>query len=358
MALQLRSGLHRVWRRAGRLQVGLDSSHGVVLDGLTAADERLLDSLADGTDLPRLLSLGRRLGVDSAGVQALLAELRAGGLLAPPPTVRSRLARLPDPLRDRLSPDAVTLGIAHPEGDGWHVLAERRIRCVAVVGVGRTGLALAVGLAASGVGCVLLEDDGRVRPGDVMPGGYRDTDVGRRREHAARDLLAALCPQTRTTVRGRVRPDVVALVRHGVLAPREADGLLREDVVHLAVVWGERGVVVGPLVRPGLSSCVRCGHLHRRDRDPEWPRIVAQLADRQHTPSLAEESSLAALAAALGTGQILAHLDGATPVTVDGALEAALPDGSVTTRPWPPHPECGCCSIPVAPSTAAGRMLG
>jgi bacteriocin biosynthesis cyclodehydratase domain-containing protein len=205
---------------------------------------------------------------------------------------------------------------------------------------------------------VLVEDDAAVRPGDLAPGGYRPDDVGRARALAAREIIGEHCPHTRTQLWGRALPDVVVLVGHGALDPVRADGLLREDVAHLAVVFGERDVVVGPLVRPGQSGCLRCGHLHRADRDPEWPRLAAQLATPgRGAPPPHEESVLAACAASLAVAAVLAQLDGAEPAVLDAALEVGLPDGAVARRAWPPHPACGCRGLPqVASAEAKGTM--
>lgn len=360
MVLRLRPGLHQVWRRPGRLQVGLDPRHGVVLDGLGPADERVVAALTEGTSPARLQRLADRLGLPRARVQALLAELRSAHALAGPPTVRSRLARLPEASRQRLAPDAAVLGVAHPDGDGWHVLSARRARCVGVAGAGRTGLAVATGVAAAGVGCVLVEDDREVTSADLAPGGYGEEHLGRRRAEAARDVLARSCPDTRTSARGRVRPHVLVVVGHGVVDPAGLDALVREDVPHLVVTWGEAGVVVGPLVVPGVSSCLRCQHLHRADRDPEWPRVVAQLALRRPgSPPPAEEASLAALAGALATTQVLAHLDaGAEPATLDAALEVTLPGGGIAVRAWPPHGRCGCRWPPGVAAAGTADTMG
>jgi hypothetical protein len=357
MRLQLRAGLQLAWRRPGRLQVGLDPRHGVILDGVTAGDEALVSALAQGTTLPQLLGVATRTGVPHERAHALVATLQSAGSLAAVPTVRSRLARVPDELRERMAVDATVLGLAHPDGDGWHVLAARRSRCVAVLGAGRTGLGVALGVASAGVGCVLVEDAAAVQPGDQQPGGYAADDVGRPREEAARDVLARLCPSTRTTVRGRTCPDLVVLVAAGPLDPARAHGLLQQDLAHLAVVWGERDVAVGPLVVPGSSSCLTCQHLHRTDRDPDWPRLVAELSGGARRPF--EEGSMAAVAAAVATSQVLAHLDeGAVPVTLDATLETALPGGAVAVRAWPPHPRCGCRGLPGVPQPVpAGTMI-
>ena len=52
------------------------------------------------------------------------------------------------------------------------------------------------------------------------------------------------------------------------------------DVPHLAVVFDDDGARVGPLVEPGAGPCLRCLDLGRRDADPAWPAIAAQLAGR------------------------------------------------------------------------------
>ena len=343
MRLQIRPGLRRAWRAPGRLQIGLDAGHGVVLDGLTAGDELVLAALDGGCEARSLPARARRAGVTEARARELVDALARAGSLVPARTVRSRLARLPGPQRRRLAADADVLSLVYPDGDGWHVLAQRRDRSVAVVGAGRTGLAVAVGLATAGVGLVLLDDDTRVRDGDLSPGGFVEDDVGRRRGEAAADLVAALSPETRTSAQGDVRPDLVVLVGHGAVDPLRSDGLLREDVPHLAVLVRERDVVVGPLVLPGSSACLRCLDLHRRDRDAEWPALVPQLAAGSDGTCGAEESALSSLGAALAVAQALAHLDArCRPASVDATLEVALPDGLVDVRPWSAHAACGC----------------
>jgi hypothetical protein len=359
MRLQIRPGLRRAWRAPGRLQIGLDAGHGIVLDGLTAGDELVLAGLDAGCDPRALRGLASRAGVGQARADELLRTLSVAGLLVPARTVRSRLSRLPTPLRRRLAGDADVLSLVYPDGDGWHVLAQRRERSVAVVGAGRTGTALAVALAASGVGLVLVDDDARVREADLAPGGLEEQDLGRRRADAVADLVGRHAPQTRTAAHGNVRPDLVVLVGHGAVDPHRYDGLLREDVPHLAVLVRERDVVVGPLVLPGASACLRCLDLHRRDRDPEWPRLVPQLAAGSDGSPAPEETVLVAIGSALAAAQALAHLDArCRPATVDATLEVALPDGLVDVRPWSAHPACGCHWPPPRAGGGAHDTIG
>jgi hypothetical protein len=81
--------------------------------------------------------------------------------------------------------------------------------------------------------------------------------------------------------------------------------------------------------------------MHRTDRDPAWPRIIAQ-TDGRLTGVAACDVTLAALVAALAAQQVLAHLDGFVPATVDGTVETSLPFGMPRRRSWQPHPACGC----------------
>lgn len=338
MDLQIRPGLRWLWRAPGRLQIGLDAAHGVVLEGLTAGDELVLAALETGCDQRSLATRARRAGVAPERLAELLKVLTDAAVMVPR-APRQPPPRLPAPQRRRMSAEANVLGLVYPDGDGWHVLARRGERSVAVVGAARTGTAIAAGLAAAGVGTVLVDDDARVREGDLSPTGLGSQDRGRRRQDAVADLLQRTAPWTRTEVDGRLTPDLVVLLGHGALDPARAEGLLREDVAHLGVLVRERDAVVGPLVLPGHSPCLRCLDLHRRDRDPQWPRLVPQLAA---APEAAEDGVLASLAASVAVAQVLAHLDGTVPAAVGATIEIGLPEGLADVRPWSPHPECGC----------------
>src|SRR5213078_4215301 len=95
-------------------------------------------------------------------------------------------------------------------------------------------------------------------------------------------------------------------------------------IPHLvAEVRAEVGVV-GPLVFPGVSACLRCLDLTRSDRDPGWPALAVQL-DSAHRAVAPCDSSLALAVAAQTALQALAFVDGAPlPSTLGGTLELVL----------------------------------
>jgi len=125
--------------------------------------------------------------------------------------------------------------------------------------------------------------------------------------------------------------------------PDLTEGLVRDRVPHLAVSAGEAIGVIGPLVRPGRSACLRCVDLRKADADPAWPKIVAQATFARVQPQ-ACDTVLAAMTAALACAQALALIDRplAVPATVNGTLEVVLPDWQWRRRTWPPHPACSC----------------
>lgn len=350
MRLQLKPALRRAWRGAGTVQIGLDPSRGVLLDGLTAGDAHVIAALDGSYDLTALLSRANGAGVSAERVHQLLSLLREADVLVPARTTRAQLSQLDHGTRERLEPDAAIWSVVHPRaGDGFGVLAGRARRCVAVLGAGRTGAGIATTLAAAGVGQVLVHDDARVRPQDVGAAAHQHDGISLPRQESVRRVISRVAPATSTTSsRGRVRPDLVVLVGHGVIDARRADRLVREDVAHLAVVVRESGVVIGPLVVPGSSPCLRCLDLHRTARDPGWPHLVSQLVARPGGLEPPEESALATAVAGLATLQVLLHLDGLAldgldePASVAATLELELPDGLVSRRPWFPHPACGC----------------
>jgi len=325
MHLQIKPGLRTSWRAPDAVQFGLEPGRGAVVEGLTALDRGLVERLEEGVDDATLPTDG------PAGERArrLLALLRAGDVLLTRRSGRGVLALL-GPAAQRLAPDAAVWGIVHPGGgDGWELIAARGRREVHVIGTGRLAETLAGTLTAAGVGSV----HGLVAPPPSWP-------------------VESASPADGGPRAGR--PDVVVLVRPAAADSVAAGRLLATDVAHLSVVVREAGLIVGPLVVPGAGPCLRCLDLHRTDRDPAWPRLLAQLPGRP-TPADAGETASSQLGASLAALQVLAHLDGLAPTpaadrargrprpaSVGATLEVDLPDGLVSRRPWTVHPACGC----------------
>lgn len=138
--------------------------------------------------------------------------------------------------------------------------------------------------------------------------------------------------------------DLVVLVADHVARPLTADGLLAEGVAHLSVVLRDTDVVVGPLVLPGRSACLRCLDRRQQDADPHWPLLREAMAAAPPRPVDAATTRLVAGIVGL---QVLAHLDGGRAAAVGTTLEVLLPEGRVRQRWWRPHPDCGCVDLPV-----------
>jgi hypothetical protein len=261
MVLLLDPRLPRVWRTPDSIQFGVDRP-ALVLDGVSAAEERMLSALADGVTRRGLEVIALRSRAARSEVAALLD--RVASILvdsAPPPAVR--------PL-------------------------------VVLDGTGPTAEALRWMLADAGA-----------------------------------EVLAGL----RSTDPAVDEADAAVLVASYAVEPRRHARWLRRDIPHLAVVYSDGGVTVGPLVRPGGGPCLRCVDLHRTDADPAWPAMATQLYT---LPPPGETPVAAAAAAARATTELLAA--GAPSPRAMAGRSAQLAAGATdwVSRTWGPHPSCGC----------------
>lgn len=138
-------------------------------------------------------------------------------------------------------------------------------------------------------------------------------------------------------------PELV-LLAGGTAEPDRAttDALFRDGRAHLVVRLEPDRAVVGPLVLPGRTPCVRCQDLSRVRLDPAWPHLLAQLC-REPVRADAALLGWAACTAAL---QVRAWLAGGVPETCGASLELTLPDYRMHARPCPAHPGCGCLIPP------------
>ena len=343
----LRAGLLPLWRDRDTLQFGVDPRRAVALGGLGPAAAVI--SLLDGSrDRDSLIATAQAYGIPADAVSRVLVLLTDAGVMDDFPI--GLHAFLPDRVRARLAPELATAALAYGDGDGGaRTLARRRAAFVRVHGAGRTGACLASFLAASGVGHVVCADPEPAEPADLTPAGLVEADLGSPRQEGAARAVGRAAPDVRTGDDGTI-PDLVILTRPTL--PDLTEGLLRDRVPHLAVSAGEAIGVIGPLVRPGRSACLRCVDLRKADADPAWPKIVAQATFARVRPQ-ACDTVLAAMTAALAGLQALALIDRplAAPATVNGTLEVVLPDWQWHRRGWPAHPACTCGAAASAAGT-------
>lgn len=333
----LKTALRRLWRDHTTLQLGITGPHAVVLSGLDPLQARWVDRLDGSRDRAEWLRGAVADGVEAAEAERLLAVLEDAGALADASRPLGLVGALPEQERQRLDPDLLALSLEH--ADPAEVMSARLRASVEVRGLGRVGTGIAALLAAAGVGRVVPVDPVAVRPSDLAPGGALGREVGLARERAARRAVARVAPQAAT--RPAAAPPGLVVLEQATAAVHAAQ-LLRDGVPHLVAGVVESTGVVGPLVLPGHSACARCLDLHRCDRDPAWPRLLAQ--QLTEAPAAACSVTLAALVSATAAAQALAWIDsGATAAaTVNGTLELTTPDWRFRRRSWPPHPACGC----------------
>jgi bacteriocin biosynthesis cyclodehydratase domain-containing protein len=289
----LRPGLRLVRQPSGG--AALVERHAVYrLDPVTADLLGALDGLRDATGL-----LARHPQPEAAA--AAWARLLHAGVVVDV-EAPARLARdLDDAVRPHALREAATLLAYDPAGveDAWH---RRRRARVAVHGRG----------ALAGPVAQLLEQAGV---------GVRQTD----------DATAPA--------------DLTVLTDDHESAADVVERLMREGRPHLQA--GLRGVegLVGPLVLPGTTACLRCVDLGRRTRDPAWGAVRDQLATPDPLTRLTAAPAsgvVVAAAGALAVAELLAHVEGraASALGTTWTLSLHRPVPESTT--WPVQPSCGC----------------
>jgi hypothetical protein len=333
----LTSAIQRLWRDGETLQLGRHPGRAVVLAGIDPGAREVLAMLNGSRDRAAIVHAADAAGCPPARTEAMLRLLDAAGLLDDAATDRG-IAALDRDARDRLAPDVGSLRLVRGS-DAAQVLRRRRSARVVVEGAGRVGAPVAALLAAAGIGSVRVVDDGLTRPEDCGVGGLAATAIGRPRQEAARDLVtAATAPRPVLAAVPTALPDLVVLTPVGGAPMPEPPRLLPHL---LSEVRGEVGVV-GPLVMPGTSACLRCLDLARTDADPGWPAVAVQLATNSRTQAPCD-GVLAVAVAAQTVLQALAFLDGGgLPSAAGGTLELTLPDWRWRRRSWQVHPDCDC----------------
>jgi hypothetical protein len=346
----LKPGLFPVWRNTDTVQIGIDHRRAVALTGMGQAAG--LISLLDGSrDLGQLLAAASDLEIPAATVHRVLSLLAAGGALDDHPA--GLYHSLPHGLRRRLAPELATAALAHGDSDGGaRTLARRQNACVRVAGLSPVGLSTASLLASAGIGSVVTAGLVPAPQAARNSDGIRPHPAGRgaaSRPAASpaggpgpgRRQPAAPAPARLHAGRPGRDPDLVILA--DIYRRELPAALLRAGIPHLAASAGEAIGIVGPLVVPGQTACLRCLDLARAERDPAWPLILAQLTGGGADPP-ACDTVLAMAVAAQAAAQVLCFVDrgAAASAAVNGTLELVLPGWQWRRRTWLRHEYCHC----------------
>jgi bacteriocin biosynthesis cyclodehydratase domain-containing protein len=349
----VKPALRRGWRDLNTVQFGMAPAHAMVLGPVDTATGSFLDLLNGTRGLPLLRDLGRAMGLPDGHVDALVERLARSGLLddatgggPAADALRGKKAVL-----DRLRPDLASLSlVTRAPGDAMKHLAARHSLRVQVRGAGRVGVVLASLLAGAGVGQVEVRDVGSVEPWDVAPGGLPPASIGERREEAARQAVRRAAPDRPPRPAAEGEELGFSLV---ILAPRDglavhapdpaaAEPLIASGTPHLYAGVVEGTGVVGPLVLPGETGCAGCLDQERVDRDPTWPRLIAQWRSGTSHQVPACDLALATGVAGLAAGHALAFLDGRLPSSAGARWESSAPGFDWHAKPVWPHPACPC----------------
>ncbi|MDR1825584.1 MAG: hypothetical protein LBR27_09730 [Bifidobacteriaceae bacterium] len=337
--MRLKKGLRALWRSQYEAQIGDDPRIAVRIALEQPAEYEVLRALEEDQTLARLRRILATAGGARERVDELVRELHRAGLLSPGTRDSSAKFDIEPNDRERLVAEAETRSLLG--GDGWDEPAMRARQRVSLYGLGRTGAALALALAAAGVGTLQLSDKSIVRTRDLGV-TYLPTMLGHPRELAVAQLIAAHGYNCAVRIQGRWnRPDVAVGVDYEVVDPTRVALLASHGISHLSIVVGEISATCGPWANAnGQGPCLRCLTLQRRDADAGWTGIAAQQHARSVVSGRGEDPNLAAITAAFALTQVLSVLAGREVATSGRMVTFSLPNYSQDWSEVALHPEC------------------
>jgi bacteriocin biosynthesis cyclodehydratase domain-containing protein len=151
------------------------------------------------------------------------------------------------------------------------------------------------------------------------------------------------------------RVEAAVIVARFAVLPERYGRWLRRDVPHLAVVFSDRDVAIGPLVEPGDGPCLACQYRHRADEDPAWTALATQLAGRD---SPLETELVSTAVAALASRMVLARLTRGSRRFAAESIRYEGSTGATDVVPVRQHEECGCRALPGTATADEGRAAG
>ena len=310
--MRLINGSVMLLRSGGQAQFGTGGRNGFLVKGLSPVHIAILKWLFEKQSWYNS-HLERRFPENKQEIKDILQILKDGGLAA-----------------KHQVPDGDCACAYHLYGSD-SAIKTREQALVGVSGLGPLGITLTRKLVACGIHSLILRDQSKVKTRDLCV--YKDDYLGAMRQDVAPLVLGVnkQLPNKAVTIE--------VAINSYLTTPAWAKACINRGVPHLPIIKRETEIEVGPLFIPGTTCCLHCQHLAKRDADPEWPRIAAQLAC---VAPVMVDTALAEYASAFAVREILNYLSG-LPLSLTGASWIFnLADPLPQLRQWQPHPQCGC----------------
>lgn len=296
-----------IWRDPSTIQIGLDKNN-VVIEELTLPQQQIIAALYSGVVDGQQEVLDETYKTALGTTNQLITKLSS--VMEGPETVSNAFGNWQQIAFAELARAALDYEV-NPE----MVLAERWHRVVHLDQLDKSGMLIAKGLLASGVGKVVTHDESKILNTDLGELGFSKELLGQSRFVAVDSELKKLSlPQSASQrlINLNYKPSkdlkVSFAVTSGHLATRPITYIrwLNRDVPHINITFDLYEVQISPIVTPGNTPCLNCLAESKVDEDPAWPAIASQLID---LPRTRDDSSSLLSSAGLALRSILRHLD-------------------------------------------------
>lgn len=347
MVIRLNPQEQSVWHDTKTLQIGLGRKR-AVLGQITPAQERLIAALYQGIADQHLPDFAAGLGLKESETKSVLEALD--------PLLETQVAANRKTNPPQISPEYVQSAFAeiiraslNTGCDGEQVLAARGLRKVFIDDLAGAGLAMALGLAAAGVGRIYSTDKSSVQVENLGPSGYVQQLLGRPKIDAVNSLLAASPNQAEVIFidenlsKAFDAMDCAILIGQQIIQPKRYARWLNRDIPHLALTFSSHRVFISPMIRAGHSACLLCLEHFKASKDSRWPVIASQLIGRKQK---FDDAASAMFGAGLALQKCIATLDAWTGFQIESVnstgYELDLETGAVIEVTWPMAAGCDC----------------
>ena len=348
MVYRINPNQQPLWRNPFEMQLGT-GANSVVLGKLSAAQERLIAALYRGIADQQLDVVSQQLGLTKQDTTEVLEQV-SPLLLAEPkktPKPKSKVNLSPEFIAGAFAEiirASLLVGV-----NGESVLLSRAERTVHLEDLSRTGLLIAQGLAAAGLGNLISHDEQLVDSASLGPTGYPSQLRGHPRIDALRSILAAspnvcqIATGKRMTEKQLQKIDCAVLIVQQVIEPKRYSTWLSRDVPHIVVTFDAQEVSISPMILPGQTACLFCLEIQRTNENAQWPVIASQLISSNKK---FDDSASQLFAAGIVIQKILSRIDKVSGFEVSSENQTGyklnLQSGEVVEFRWPQQDGCQC----------------